>query len=155
MKKVILVTLLAIGFSALAQQREGRHQGHEMNNLSPEQMATLQTKQMTLALDLNAKQQGDIQKLNLERATARKAKMEAHKALKESADAAKPTSEQRYAMQNERLDQQIAHKAAMKKILTQEQYEKWGKMDHRKGKHRKGMKGKKSEGRKLHKEKGN
>jgi hypothetical protein len=40
-------------------------------------------------------------------------------------------------MQNERLDRMIAHKAEMKKILSEEQYTRWERMAHQKGKHRK------------------
>ena len=37
----------------------------------------------------------------------------------------KPTSEERYAMKSKMLDEQIAFKADMKKILTEKQMEKW------------------------------
>ena len=40
-------------------------------------------------------------------------------------DAKKPTSDEIYAMKNKMLDEQIANKAEMKKILTPEQYKKW------------------------------
>ena len=41
------------------------------------------------------------------------------------ADDKKPTSDEIYAMKNKMLDEQIANKAEMKKILTPEQYKKW------------------------------
>jgi len=132
-----------VGLTAMAQRSENRHRG-EMKNLTPEQTATLQTKKMTLALDLSQEQQTKIQALNLEKAKDRKAKWEARKAAKESDDATKPTADERYAMQNARLDQMIAQKAEMKNILSADQYDKWQKMAHRKGKHRKG-KGKKGQ----------
>ncbi len=50
----------------------------------------------------------------------------------------KPTSDERYAMKNERLDAMIAHKTEMKEILSPDQYAKWEKMGQRGGKHRKG-----------------
>lgn len=134
MKKVIVILLCMVGLTAMAQKGENGHRGG-MKDLTPEQMATLQTKKMTLALDLTQDQQTKIQALNLENAKTRKAKMEARKAAKEKDEAKKPTSEERYAMQNERLDKMIAQKAEMKNILSADQYEKWEKMAHRKGKH--------------------
>lgn len=130
-----------VGMTAMAQKGE-RHQNNAKNDMTPEQMATLKTKQMTWALDLTNAQQKQIQTLNLENAKTRKAAMDERKARKETK---KPTSDERYAKKNERLDRMIVHKAEMKNILSTEQYDKWEKMAMRKGKHRKGMhyKGKK------------
>lgn len=133
MKKAIVLLLCMFGLNATAQKQENRERT-AMNDLTAEQIATLQTKKMTLALDLTQDQQSKIQAINLEKAKARKEKMEARKAAKESGEARKPTAEERYAMQNERLDQMIAHKAEIKNILSDEQYKKWEKMAHRKGK---------------------
>jgi hypothetical protein len=41
---------------------------------------------------------------------------------------------EKYEMQKQRLDKQIEHKAAMKNILTNDQYEKWEKTMQQKGK---------------------
>ena len=152
MKKAILAMVLLIGVFAMAQ-REGKSNRGEMKDWTPEQMATLQTKKMTLALDLSEAQQKQIQALNFENAKTRKAKMEERKVKKEADEAKKPTAEERYAMQNARLDARIAQKAKLKEILSQEQYDKWEKMAYRRGKHRKG-KGKKGEGRKGLKKEG-
>ncbi len=137
MKKVILLGLLMIGFIGQAQNERGEN-GHRGNleDLSPEQMATLQTKRMTLALDLNEAQQKQLQKINLDQVTSRKEKMDEMKAKKESGEMTKPTSEERYAMQTARIDKQIAHKAQMKQLLSKEQYVKWEKMQQRKGHHK-------------------
>ncbi|SHJ94603.1 Spy/CpxP family protein refolding chaperone [Pseudozobellia thermophila] len=128
MKKVFVIVLCMVGLTAMAQKGERGNRG--MKDLSPEQVATLQTKKMTLALDLTQEQQAKIQAINLEQAKERKAKMEERKAAREKGEAKKPTAEERYAMQNERLDKMIAHKAEMKKILSEEQYQKWQKMAH-------------------------
>ena len=137
MKKVAIVVLLMAGLTAMAQRgpQEGRK---AMSDLTPEQMADLQTKKMTLALDLTTGQQEQIKALNLEKAKMRKAKMEERKNMKEAGDRKKPTSDERYAMQNERLDQMIAQKAEMKNILSDEQYSKWEKMLQRQAQHQKG-----------------
>ncbi len=150
MKKVILLAALMLGFTAMAQKGERGNRG-DFKNMSAEQMATLQTKQMTLDLNLTASQQSKIQALNLDNATKRKAKMEERKALKEAAERPARTSDEQYAMRAERLDAAIAHKAELKKILSTEQFEQW-EMHHKKrgerrkgkGKHSKGKKGNKS-----------
>jgi len=142
MKKIAIVVLMLVGVTALAQRGGRADRGNNMKGLTPEQVATLQTKKMTLTLDLNAAQQEQIKALNLENAKMRKAKMANRKAQKEASEAKKPTSEERYAMANDRLDHQIAHKAKMKEILSEEQFTKWEKMQFRRGKGRKGVKGK-------------
>jgi hypothetical protein len=113
-----------------------------MKDLTPEQMATLRTKRMTLDLDLTQAQQQQIQALNLEQAKMHKSQMAERAVKKEGGAAEKPTSEAAYAMKTAELDRQIAHKTAMKKVLSQEQYEKWEKMGHKKGMHHRGHKGK-------------
>ena len=129
--------MLAVGLSGTAQ-KDGNGRDRGMKDLTPEQIATLQTKRMTLALDLTESQQSEIQALNLENAKTRKAKMEARRSSAEKVEGekkARPTSEELYAMQNERLDHQIAQRERMKKILSEEQFKKWEKMGRHKGKH--------------------
>lgn len=129
MRNLVLAIALMTGLSTMAQRshQEKSHKGYMMN-MSPEQTATLQTKRMTLALDLTDAQQKQIQSLNLENATKRAAKMKEIKAKKESGELKKPTSDDRYAMQLAMLDHQIAQKNNMKKILDKDQYAKWEKM---------------------------
>ena len=138
--------MLMTGFSIMAQKGERGHRG-DFKNMSAEQMATLQTKKMTLDLDLTEAQQSKIQALNLENAKKRKAKMEARKDQESNGEKRTLTSEERYAMKNERLDAAIAHKAELKKILTDEQFEKWETHRKKRGRHHKG-KGKHSKGKK-------
>ena len=142
MKNVIVVVMLAVGFSGLAQKGEGTLDSAR-KNLTSEQVATLQTKRMTLSLDLTEAQQSQVQALNLENAKMRKAKMEAFKAKKADEEKKRPTSEEIYAMQNERLDHQIAQRNRMKEILSEEQFVKWEKMGHKKSNHhfKRGKKG--------------
>jgi len=141
MKKIITLVMILAGMTGMAQEKDGPK---GIRNLTPEQMATLQTKKMTLALDLSKTQQEQMQALNIEKATARKEEMEKRKAAKEDGERKKPTSEERYAMQNARLDRMIADKAKVKKILSDQQYVKWEKMAYRKGKHRKGHRDKRN-----------
>lgn len=156
MKKIVLIALALVTLQATAQKRDNdgprKDRGdrfEQFQKLSAEDIATLQTKKMTLELDLNTSQQKSIQKLNLENAKAMKAKMEARKAAKENGDAEKPSQEDRVKMMNERLDEQIALKAKMKDILNAEQYEKWEKSQKRMGKGRDdGKRGENRKGRK-------
>lgn len=132
MKKILIiaVALLAFQVTAQEQQRErSNKQGKslKMMDLSAEDAAALQTKKMTLHLDLNKSQQAEIKKINLENATKRKAMMAERKARKKSGEIQKPTQEQRLEMLNTKLDRKIAMKAKMKNILDKEQYAKWEK----------------------------
>ncbi len=142
MKKVVVAALLLFGAIGMAQERGGKKHRAHMKDLTAEQMATLHTKKMTLALDLTEDQQSKVQVLNLENAQFKKAKIEEREARKEDDDREKPSTEERYAMANERLDRQIAQKAKMKEILSEEQYTKWEKLAFHKAKHRKGEQGK-------------
>ena len=128
--------VLIAGFSGMAQK--GPHRGNRdtMKDVTPEQMATLQTKKLTLALDLNASQQKAVQELHLENAKLRKEKMEKIRTEKAADERAKPSPEKHFAMQNERLDRMIVTKGKMKQILSPEQYEKWQKVHHHKRMHK-------------------
>lgn len=149
MKKLIVLVVLMAGITAIGQKTE-RERGHsgDMKNMSPEQVATLQTKKMTLALDLSDDQQKQIQSLNLNNAKNRAEKMQEMKAKRESGEAKKLTSDERYALKTDMLDHQIAQKEKIKKILNKDQYEKWEKMKNRREGHRKakGMQGHKERG---------
>ncbi|MCB4809616.1 hypothetical protein LG651_15275 [Tamlana sp. 62-3] len=150
MKKILLIAIALVGLQAVAQndREEGKKErGHKMANLSAEEIATLQTKRMTLHLDLNESQQKKIQAINLENAIKRKEMMEERKAKKESGEERKkPTEEERYAMETARLDHKIAMKAKMKDILNEEQYIKWEKSQQRMA--MRGKKGKDNESKK-------
>ena len=118
MKKLVLIVIAFISLQAISQdkKKERPERADKMMNLSAEEIATLQTKKMTLHLDLNEKQQKAIYDINLENAANRKAMMEARKAKKAKGEMAKPTDDERYEMVNAKLDHQIAMKAKMKEI---------------------------------------
>ncbi|PIB26718.1 hypothetical protein [Maribacter sp. 4G9] len=137
MKKIVLAALLLVGITAMAQEQNRKEGRRQMADLTPEQMATLQTKRMTLALDLTEDQQSKIQEMFAKNAAERKAKMESYKASKERGETL--SDDEKFALKNERLDKQIAHKEEMKSILNNEQYDKWENMRHKRGKHRKGQ----------------
>jgi len=153
MKKLIILALALITFQANAQRdqdkkdrRQDRHHDRteRLDDFTPQQIATLKTKQMTLALDLSESQQKKIQDFNFEEATFRKTKMEERK----EGERKKPTKEERFEMMNSKLDHQIKQKQTLKKILTEDQFEKFeaSKKKHKKNnKKQNGKKGKKRE----------
>lgn len=152
MKKVLILALAMFALQATAQQPNKKgNKGERVNkmmNLSAEEIATLQTKKMTLFLDLNESQQAKIQKINLENATKRKAMMAERKARKESGEAKRPTEEERLKMANAKLDHKIAMKAKMKDILNDKQYAKWEKAQARMAMKRKDKGEKRGKGKK-------
>lgn len=145
MKNLLMIAVAFMTLTATAQ--EGKKEAHRgdmkermeaRQSMTPEEMAKLQTKKMTLHLDLTAAQQVEIEKVLLTEATERKAKMEDFKAKKE-AGAEKPSKEERLKMQNERLDHQIAMKKKMKAILNADQYAKFDEMQAKRNGRKMGM----------------
>ena len=113
MKKMILAIALVATTLTFAQDRK---QGRE--KLTPEQQTELQVKKMTLDLDLDAKQQKEVKAILLEQAQKRQIKMAEMKAKREKGE--KPSADEKFAKKNNMLDNQIEHKAQMKKILKPE-----------------------------------
>lgn len=146
MKKLFLIALALITIQVSAQERRGHHKqdkkerAERMSEYTPEEVAELQTKQMTLQLDLTEAQQKQIMALNVENAKFRKAFMEERKKAKENDDAKEPTKEERLKMKNDMLDKKIAVKKQMKEILNAEQYKKWEAMAEEKMKKGRGQK---------------
>tara|TARA_R110000764_G_scaffold40071_11_gene89569 strand:- start:4 stop:459 length:456 start_codon:yes stop_codon:yes gene_type:complete len=131
MKKLVMAILIMAGITASAQDHNKKGNRGDMKDFTPEQIATIQTKKMTLALDLNDSQQAKIKQILTEDAKTRKAKMTERKASKEEGKKV-VTADEKYAMANERLDHEIARKKEMKSILNDDQFEKWEKMSNRK-----------------------
>lgn len=131
MKKLVLIIIAfaTLHVSAQEQKRELKKQHRSENaNYSPEESAQLQTKRLTLKLDLNEKQQKEVSILFLEEATLRQSRKEAFSEVKAKAENNSLSKEDRLKMKNDRLDHQIALKKKMKSILSTEQYDKWGTM---------------------------
>lgn len=127
MKKLALIVLLVVGLATYAQEgKKQERQGAERERLSPEQRNQLQLKKMTLDLNLNEAQQKEIAKILEEQSTKRQAEMAAFKENKDKG--VKLTAEERFAMKNKKLDEAIAMKAKVQKVLTPEQFKKWEDM---------------------------
>ncbi|MCR9229312.1 MAG: hypothetical protein NXH90_17965 [Flavobacteriaceae bacterium] len=136
MKQLAILLVMLTTVSMTAQRHDGQkmHKGPKMD-MTAEQMATLQTKHMALALDLTKNQQDKVYEINLEKAQFRKEKWAEIKAARESGQWKKPTPEARFEMENARLDRQIAMQEKMRDVLDEKQYETWKKFSNRKKMH--------------------
>ncbi|SFR40109.1 hypothetical protein SAMN04490243_1607 [Robiginitalea myxolifaciens] len=114
-----------IAASALLATLTLSAQKGERQQLSPEQRATLKSKEMALHLDLSENQQQQVARLlEAEFAEARK--------IRESQKASDKSEIDRFERRNAQLNRQLALKAELKNILNDEQYERWQKHQHRK-----------------------
>ncbi|WP_157810850.1 hypothetical protein [Nonlabens sp. MB-3u-79] len=114
MKKILfLMSLLAVGISQAQDAKRDRN---------PEQVASIQSKKMTLALDLDAKQQARVEQLLLVNAKER----QTHKMNKK--DRAQLNDLEKLTRMETMLDKRISVKREMKSILNADQYKSWEKM---------------------------
>lgn len=130
MKKLMIVALMLVSLASFAQRGERPTKREMVKNLTAEEMATLQTKKMTLALALDDAQTKKVYPLILAQVNERK-QMRENRTSKDKG--AELTKEKRYEMTNARLDKKITMQNEMKKILSDEQFEKFTKMNNRKG----------------------
>jgi hypothetical protein len=136
MKKLILIALAFISVQAFAQdmrKKEHQERKEQLKDLTPDEMATLHSKKLTLHLDLTETQEAKVKTLMLEEAKFKKEKREEREKMKANDDFQKPTKEEHLKMVNEKLDRQIALKQKMKEILNEDQYSKWTETLERKG----------------------
>jgi len=130
---VALIVLMTISIQAQESINDAKKESHGnkhkefMQDLTPEEAATLRTKKMTLQLDLTESQQREIKKINLEMAQERSTKREERKKKMEQAKVQRPSKEERLSMMNNRLNKQIETKKKMKGVLNEKQYGKWEK----------------------------
>ncbi len=128
MKKILTLGLVLLTFGAMAQQKPHRGEMRKAHSeLSPEQRATLQSKKMALALELDTRQQNQVASL-LKQRFEKRDEVRANRQAKAGDSTKRPSPEERYNRMNSRLDQELAFQGEMKKILTESQFEKWRKM---------------------------
>ena len=135
MKYTLKILVLLFSLSVFAQQpprQMDSERGKRPNNrmqakkaLTPEQEATLWTKKMTLELDLNKNQQDQMYALILGKTKKIKSRME-------NKPKERPSKEEIYNMHISRLDEAIAMKESLKKILNDDQFAKWELMKNKK-----------------------
>ena len=143
MKKFVTTFAMIIIVSLNGFSQENGEPKMEKSALTAEQRNQLQLKRMTLELDLTSNQQKEMATLIAEQAAKRETKKaefnkqkETHKEL---------TADEKFAIKNQMLDEQITHKAKIKKILNEKQFEKWeANQEKRHAKIHRTMKGHKS-----------
>ena len=128
MKYILKILVLLFSLSVFAQQpprgmdsergKRPNNRMQAMKALTPEQEATLWTKKMTLELDLNQNQQDQMYALILEKTKKIKLRME-------NKPEERPSKEEVYNMHISRLDEAIAMKESLKKILNDYQFAQW------------------------------
>lgn len=147
MKKLLVIALALFTLNGMAQQKEKRSDRKDRSELrmemSPNDIADLKSKKLTLKLDLTEAQQKKVRTVLFNEAKANESLRSKHKATKDEKKE-KPSQEEFMQMQNARLDQQIAFKREMKTILNAEQYAKFEKMKPR-GNKKRGQHGKKQD----------
>ena len=136
MKKIVLIALALITLQVSAQEGRGQNKkmdkkerAERMDDFTPQEMAQIQTKQMTLALDLTEAQQKEIMAINLENAKLKKSFMEERQKRMASSETKEPTKEERFKTKMNMLDHKIEIKKKMSKILDKEQLNKWEAMN--------------------------
>lgn len=126
MKNLFVIALILFGLTNYAQEKKSQNPKSEMEQMTPAQRNELQLKQMTLNLDLNQTQQKEMSVVINDMSKKREAQKSTMKAMKEKGE--KPTADQKYEMKNKMLDEKIAMKSKVQKILTPTQFEKWEQM---------------------------
>lgn len=141
MKKLIVIVMVLGAMQITAQEQirdclrgDKYERAQRFEDFTPEEIAKLKTKKMTLRLDLTEAQQSEIEKLHLANAKERSAMRDAHKLKREKSNGEKPSKEERLKMMNDRLDKQILMRKEMQRILSKEQFEKFEKNQNHKQK---------------------
>ena len=111
--------MLIAGMASFAQEKATREK------MTAEQRSELQVKKLTLDLGLNEQQKKEMKSIFMEQNAKRDALRKERQTRADKKD--KLTADERFKMKNELLDQQIAMKERVKKVLTSEQFEKWEK----------------------------
>ncbi|WP_299125211.1 hypothetical protein [uncultured Winogradskyella sp.] len=140
MKKLLVIALALFTLTGVAQerkkQRADRKGGSELRKqMTPNEIADLKAKKLTLSLDLTDAQQKKVHSVILNQAKENESLRKERKAV-DGEKKEKPSKDEIVKMQNHRLDQQIEMKREMKTILTAEQYSKFEKMKPRQHKKR-------------------
>ena len=135
MKNTLTLLALVLSLSMSAQNMQNSPQRGRMQNFTPEQHATLKSKQMALHLDLNKQQQSKIYALILNQ-EQQKNKFR-NKRRSEMQKGVKPIKGQRYNRLNKGLDAKLAFQNKLKNILNDKQYTQWKKEAAKRAQHRK------------------
>ncbi len=139
MKKLFVLSFLMLAISMHAQRPEHSPRGEKgpmmekIKEWTPEQRAELKTKSLVLHLDLNKKQEVEVQKIHLDlekQKEQRKANRKDPKTL---------TADELFELKVAQLDEKIAVKRQFEAIFNKEQMEKFEKLSVQKQRRRKGQ----------------
>lgn len=130
MKSSLKIFIFLFSISLVAQQpnrgmkpergKQPNHRMQEIKKLNPEQAAKLWAKKMTLDLDLNQIQEDQMYALILEKTNKMKERME-------NKPKERPSKNEIYQIELDKLNEEIAMKKRVKNILSEKQYVLWGK----------------------------
>ena len=132
MKKLVMIciAIATLQVSAQEQKREMRKlRTASRTSFTPEEMAQLQAKKMVLTLDLNEKQQKEMSALLLEQAKLRQSEREAFIHSKNDTESKTLAKADRFKMTDANVDKKIEKQKKKKRILSDEQHQKWAKME--------------------------
>ena len=129
MKKIIAILVMTLGFTLVTMAQEHRKERSE-NSMTVNQKTELAVKKMTLKLDLTADQQQKITPFLAKQIAERKTTKAKIKEMRKNKQ--KPSSDERFKMMSAKLDNQIAFKTEMRRILNPQQYERFEKISERK-----------------------
>ena len=130
MKSSLKIFIFLFSISLVAQQpnrgmkpergKQPNHRMQEIKKLNPEQAAKLWAKKMTLDLDLNQIQEDQMYALILEKTIKMRKRLE-------NKPKGRPSKNEIYQIELDKLNEEIAMKKRVKNILSQKQYELWDK----------------------------
>ncbi len=126
MKKIALLLVLCLTISVSAQRRK------KGQKLSIEQKTELAVKRMAVHLDLTERQQNRIRPMLSEKIIKRQEFRKNRKKNK-----TRISDEKRYELKMKKLDNRLAFNSEMKRILSNDQYEKFRKLKRKMKKRRK------------------
>jgi len=125
MKNIITFLAIVLSLTGFAQNKPDYQQGKRIPYFTPEQQATLKSKQMALHLDLNKQQQKQVYGLVLKQEqTVKKFRK---KRRKKFINGEKSTKAQQFNRLNKRLDSKLVFQGKLKNILNDKQYAQWKK----------------------------
>jgi hypothetical protein len=130
MKSSLKIFIFLFSISLVAQRpnrgmkpergKQPNHRMQEIKKLNPEQAAKLWAKKMTLDLDLNQIQEDQMYALILEKTNKMKERME-------NKPKERPSKNEIYQIELDKLNEEITMKKRVKNILSEKQYALWGK----------------------------
>lgn len=136
MKKIITLLTIVLSLTIFAQDdAPDTPQRERIQKFTPEQQATLKSKEMALHLDLNKQQQIQVYKLILNQ--EQQINKFKNRRRSEAQKGVKPTKRQHFIMINKGLDARLVFQNNLKNILNNKQYAQWKKEAGKRAQHRK------------------